>query len=161
MDYLFIQHKFLLYPAVRSSGTQLNPPKSDKWGCPEGLGSVGQDTNSVKEWDAAGRKDVPQEICWHEIQFNHYPNAELEHPELFHSSREIYVFSSCYQNSQLIFSLYFGFLYWIVLYALLFLIRLGVRILFLTILNSTGWIPVIYKIIKKENSWARHIIVLP
>lgn len=49
MDYLFILHKSLLHPAVRSLGTQLNLLKSGKWGSPEGLGSVGQDTNSVKE----------------------------------------------------------------------------------------------------------------
>lgn len=38
----------------------------------------------------------------------------------------------------------------------------SVRILlFLTILNFTGFIPAIYKIIEGENSWARHTIVLP
>lgn len=56
----------------------------------------------------------------------------------FTAPEKFMYFPPGYQKSHLTFSLYFGFLYWIVLYALLFLIRLGVRILFLTILNFTG-----------------------
>jgi len=60
---------------------------------------------------------------------------------------------SCYQKSQHLTFSYIFFVYQVVLYALLFLIRPGGRILlFLTILNLTGLIPAIYKIIKGENS---------